>query len=85
MRQGSSVLAGLAPDDCICFLNNEEHCVCSAAERALRYVASGHAFFEPAQRRWCLGEVERAGVHGLHEATDLKIARALLDHWNDPS
>ena len=80
-----SPLDVLAPESCLCGYG--ECCVCPDTERALRRVIAGMPItMTPAQREWCLTEIDR--VEGYDRADfqndeDQDLARVVMSAWTD--
>lgn len=75
---------------CVCFgAEYVGSCICNPTEMALRAWSSPSwklAPMTPAQREWCLQEID--GVEGYKRAdyeplTDAELARGVLDAWRD--
>lgn len=66
-----------------------DHCLCAragGAERVLRFVMETDGRLAPAQREWCLAEID--SIEGFRRqdyeaSTDAEIASATIDAWID--
>lgn len=74
---------------CTCEGEPNPSCLCAqagGAEKVLRYVMSVEGKLSPAQREWCLSEID--GVEGFKRAdydgaSDADVARGTIDAWLD--
>jgi len=88
MALDNSDMPDVVAGACVCYdVRTGGHpCVCTATERQLRLVMDGGAALTPAQREWCLAEID--GVEGhtradFDDETDVIVAREVLDAWRD--